>query len=548
MNNNWNYVCKHILPLVYDDSLSYMELLCKLVRIINAMGENVKTLDTRIDTLEKNINNYLTTLDEKVKEQVNKMIEEMFADGYFDTLVTELVNKMNGFTKVTSTSDGAMQTIMTCVTSYVKHNKELAYITTQDGGNAWDYVNGVEQVTNDLNKTGFAIQCSAFAHLIMSGVPYEKSMYNKENGKVNHFGYAGYQYNMYGEPVTAENFSKYRFVRDMLPEFIKRGMAEPLAKDYSNIQAGDLIFFDSHDEKAPNTATHVGIAMSNPYMEYKENSEDAFILMAEAMNQYNPIRVAHVSHQRIKSRGAFYKVSIPWGSVPYQTGETIANMGGVTASNYISLNTDLQIYEPVTVSFDFTPTKIDSYVQIYPNNTSPTSGNILRSITKPLNAGDVGVTRHYSVPMSFYYSGADTLENPKITTLRVYSSNPADEEHNTITNLTVNRGWGSTPRSKYTTISNINQLMSTVYSDILSGVVNTHLWCTVCFDADTVITDSASASTTFTISQWRPIDVEYFIFRTSNSMNIIARFFYNNHLATIKKIGYANPVITVTDY
>ena len=41
----FRFWCQKILPLVYDDSLSYYELLCKVVDYLNQTMENVDNLN-----------------------------------------------------------------------------------------------------------------------------------------------------------------------------------------------------------------------------------------------------------------------------------------------------------------------------------------------------------------------------------------------------------------------------------------------------------------------------------------------------------------------
>ena len=38
----FRFWCQKVLPLVYDDSLSYYELLCKVIDYLNKMGEDVR--------------------------------------------------------------------------------------------------------------------------------------------------------------------------------------------------------------------------------------------------------------------------------------------------------------------------------------------------------------------------------------------------------------------------------------------------------------------------------------------------------------------------
>lgn len=44
--DNWGYrfLCQRVLPAVYDDSFDYYEVLCKLMRKVNDLGENDEAL------------------------------------------------------------------------------------------------------------------------------------------------------------------------------------------------------------------------------------------------------------------------------------------------------------------------------------------------------------------------------------------------------------------------------------------------------------------------------------------------------------------------
>lgn len=47
------YWCQKVLPLVYDESLSYYEVLGKMVTYINNLIEDVATLETNLETLRE---------------------------------------------------------------------------------------------------------------------------------------------------------------------------------------------------------------------------------------------------------------------------------------------------------------------------------------------------------------------------------------------------------------------------------------------------------------------------------------------------------------
>lgn len=82
----FRYWCQKVLPLVYDDSLSYYELLCKVVDYLNKAMEDVETLHGDVTNLhsayvelQEYVNNYFSTLD--VQEEINNKLDQMATDG-----------------------------------------------------------------------------------------------------------------------------------------------------------------------------------------------------------------------------------------------------------------------------------------------------------------------------------------------------------------------------------------------------------------------------------------------------------------------------------
>ena len=96
----FRYWCQKVLPLVYDDSLSYYELLCKVVDYLNKTMEDVETLHgdvnnlhTAYEELQNYVNDYFSTLD--VQEEINNKLDNMANDGTLSALVNKfLVTKI----------------------------------------------------------------------------------------------------------------------------------------------------------------------------------------------------------------------------------------------------------------------------------------------------------------------------------------------------------------------------------------------------------------------------------------------------------------------
>lgn len=88
----FRFWCQKVLPLVYDDELSYYELLCKVVDYLNKTMENVNKLSENFDelqqmfnTLKQYVDNYFKNLD--VQEEINKKLDNMANNGTLNILL-----------------------------------------------------------------------------------------------------------------------------------------------------------------------------------------------------------------------------------------------------------------------------------------------------------------------------------------------------------------------------------------------------------------------------------------------------------------------------
>ena len=98
--------CQKVLPLVYDDSLSYYEVLCKVVDYLNKTMEDVGVLHDDVDALhtayqqlQQYVNDYFDTLD--VQQEINNKLDIMASDGTLDALLLPYFNaykeEINGY-------------------------------------------------------------------------------------------------------------------------------------------------------------------------------------------------------------------------------------------------------------------------------------------------------------------------------------------------------------------------------------------------------------------------------------------------------------------
>lgn len=149
MIDNLRYWCHKILPLVYDDSLSYYEVLCKtstkLNEVIDSTNGLLNAWNTYKNDIDKAFGDYTAGLDKKFddltdkidadflryKDTVNDTIRDEFAEQ--ERRITEQDDKIAAQdTQITAISDK----VNTFITEY---NKTIAEIPTMivDAVNAW---------------------------------------------------------------------------------------------------------------------------------------------------------------------------------------------------------------------------------------------------------------------------------------------------------------------------------------------------------------------------------------------------------------------------
>lgn len=75
MLKTFKFWCFKVLPLVYDDSLSYYEVLCKVVDYINKLIEQDKVFGDEIEKLKQEISvvqNWIKNFDTSYAEEIIK--------------------------------------------------------------------------------------------------------------------------------------------------------------------------------------------------------------------------------------------------------------------------------------------------------------------------------------------------------------------------------------------------------------------------------------------------------------------------------------------
>lgn len=104
--------CYKILPLVYDDSLSYYEVLCRIVKYVNDIIEQEKEYGELIEQLSGDVNQLksdVATLEAEIEKIKNGEYVSVYIDAlskWIDQNLQELVGKIVKYVFFGLSNDG----------------------------------------------------------------------------------------------------------------------------------------------------------------------------------------------------------------------------------------------------------------------------------------------------------------------------------------------------------------------------------------------------------------------------------------------------------
>lgn len=81
--DQFKFWCQKVLPLVYEDSLSYYEILCKCVKYINDLIDNNKIIASELEELEEELKIVQKWIDDFDTSFIEKIVKEYLATMIF---------------------------------------------------------------------------------------------------------------------------------------------------------------------------------------------------------------------------------------------------------------------------------------------------------------------------------------------------------------------------------------------------------------------------------------------------------------------------------
>lgn len=80
---HFRFWCQKVLPLVYDESLSYYEVLCKVVTYINKLIDDGKMVEDALEEIQKE----LTIIQDLIDNFDTKVVEKIIEDSLLKMII-----------------------------------------------------------------------------------------------------------------------------------------------------------------------------------------------------------------------------------------------------------------------------------------------------------------------------------------------------------------------------------------------------------------------------------------------------------------------------
>lgn len=169
---NHIYVPK-IVPLVYDDTLSYYEFLCKVLNKMNEAIESLNALGVRVDDLEAAVEQLQTIIDGMDERLTTVERDLSTAQGDIRDLQTAVGNINTAIETINTTIEGLSRNVTNNTTAITQINSAISDI--RDSITELEDMSGdiddLEQAVDGLDTRVSTLEEAAFGDLSLSPVP-----------------------------------------------------------------------------------------------------------------------------------------------------------------------------------------------------------------------------------------------------------------------------------------------------------------------------------------------------------------------------------------
>lgn len=376
---------------------------------------------------------------------------------------------------------GTLQALNEVVSSYIRHNEELVYAHKhQDkeyadktyGDSAMVYSSKPDWLTSvQYGRTGWACNCTTFTYLCIMGVPFEHSAYVEENlvndKTYNYLGTAGYCFNVWSEEITADNHEEWYNTRRMYSRFKELGRAEKITADYSNVNAGDVVWFSSRndltqdDEYLLGGVGHVGVVMSVLNRFEADDDTAPVLVIAECTSAPYPIKCKAYTSADLVENGIVLVGKPVYQHVGERETEILMAYDSGCSQRRIEQQFDLYNQEMVTLECDFKPTSVDQFIVLYGNDEPMLAGNDHQKLTQPVNSSELNKIKHLVLSFPFVLANQTYNGIPvQITSIELNCEN-SDSADN-LTNVKLYKGFKGIEKTHVVRASTLAELKANI--------------------------------------------------------------------------------------
>lgn len=519
----------------YDTDLGF--LIKRYLELKDIVDKTEMDLNDRMDKIEQEMSDIVGNIQNLVKSLTVEEVQKLLDNGTFETIINNYINNLANKTQSTTISKGTLQRLINVATSYLKHTNDIVYGHKRPaepeegvtyGNSAFDYINGPEYIKGQYDRSGLACNCTTFALLTTMGVPYEYSAYNPLNGTGNNqLGIAGYCYNIYREAITKDNYELYYNTQRMYQRYVELGVGQLINPDYSNVNAGDVVWF-TREKNNVDQIYHCAVILGRISQYQEGNDTKPVFILAECVNAPYAIKIwSYTSSQLVESGVNFV------GHPQYQytndmESEVIIKMQksqGTFNAQFTDLN--IQNCEVITIDFDFIPTQINQYIAIYGNDNQLINGNRIRELTELNNVNQLNTVIHHSITIPFMLASQTSNAYPSM--INKIGINVVNNDGNSIiSNLKIYRGLPSREKLKVIRPTSLNDLNSL----LLSIVPQTNVGFNDSFDLCLIPQASIQLNDSITL-QTNIYYGKIYTRSDSNQKRLVYRFIQNNQETTI---------------